>query len=138
MEKVKKRARKSSIIYWTIVAVCMALMMSTQFVFAAEEVTLWSRFKDIMQDFYLKRARCIPCSTEIFCSTAVFLLTMTAIFSSSPPQKGGAAEPLWTTVTELQDRDILPRREATQDKRARTFCGFCGAERIRLFAREKR
>ena len=54
MEKEKKRASKTSIIYWTIVAVCMALMVSMQFVFAAEEVTLWSRFKDIMEDFYLK------------------------------------------------------------------------------------
>lgn len=29
-------------------------VLSMQFVFAAEEVTLWSRFKDIMKDFYLK------------------------------------------------------------------------------------
>lgn len=52
-ERIKKCEWKV-IVYWTAVAIICAVLISLQFVFAAEkEETIWDRFSSIMRDFYV-------------------------------------------------------------------------------------
>lgn len=52
-EKVKRYDWKA-VVYWTAVAMVCALLISLQFVFAAEKTeTIWDRFSSIMRDFYV-------------------------------------------------------------------------------------
>ena len=52
-EKVKGYDWKV-IAYWTAVAMICAVLISLQFVFAAEKTeTIWDRFSSIMRDFYV-------------------------------------------------------------------------------------
>lgn len=52
-ERIKKCDWKV-IVYWTAVAIICAVLISLQFVFAAEkEETIWDRFSSIMRDFYV-------------------------------------------------------------------------------------
>ena len=51
----KETARgKPKVLYWTLVAVVMALIVCIQPTFAAEAETIWDRFSTIMRDFYGK------------------------------------------------------------------------------------
>jgi putative copper export protein len=51
----KETARgKPKVLYWTLVAVIMALIVCIQPTFAAETETIWDRFSTIMRDFYGK------------------------------------------------------------------------------------
>ena len=51
----KETARgKPKVLYWTLVAVVMALIVCIQPTFAAETETIWDRFSTIMRDFYGK------------------------------------------------------------------------------------
>ena len=51
----KEKARgKPKVLYWTLVAVVMALIVCIQPTFAAETETIWDRFSTIMRDFYGK------------------------------------------------------------------------------------
>ena len=51
----KETARgKPKVLYWTLVAVIMALIVCVQPTFAAETETIWDRFSAIMRDFYGK------------------------------------------------------------------------------------
>ena len=51
----KETARgKLKVLYWTLVAVVMALIVCIQPTFAAETETIWDRFSTIMRDFYGK------------------------------------------------------------------------------------
>ena len=51
----KETARgKPKILYWTLIAVVMALIVCIQPTFAAETETIWDRFSTIMRDFYGK------------------------------------------------------------------------------------
>ena len=54
MLKQRKAREKPKIVYWTIVAIIMALMLCIQPTFAAETETIWDRFSNIMRDFYGK------------------------------------------------------------------------------------
>lgn len=52
-EKSKQHDWKA-IAYWTFVAVLCAVLLSLQFVFAAEKTeTIWDRFSSIMRDLYV-------------------------------------------------------------------------------------
>ena len=53
MKKEKVRG-KPKVLYWTLVAVVMALIVCIQPTFAAETETIWDRFSTIMRDFYGK------------------------------------------------------------------------------------
>ena len=51
----KETARgKPKVLYWTLIAVVMALIVCIQPTFAAETETIWDRFSTIMRDFYGK------------------------------------------------------------------------------------
>ena len=51
----KETARgKPKVLYWTFIAVVMALIVCIQPTFAAETETIWDRFSTIMRDFYGK------------------------------------------------------------------------------------
>ena len=51
----KETARgKLKVLYWTLIAVVMALIVCIQPTFAAETETIWDRFSTIMRDFYGK------------------------------------------------------------------------------------
>ena len=54
MLKEQKAREKPKVLYWTIVAVVLALVVCIQPTFAAETETIWDRFSTIMKDFYLK------------------------------------------------------------------------------------
>ena len=52
-EKVK-RCDWKVVVYWTAIATVCALLISLQFVFAAEKAeTIWDRFSSIMRDLYV-------------------------------------------------------------------------------------
>ena len=68
---VKKNGLK--IAYWSIMAVCMALMISMQITMAAETVTIWDRFSAIMKDFY---GRIVAISTIIAVTMAAVALVV--------------------------------------------------------------
>ena len=53
LNKEKTRG-KLKVLYWTLVAVVMALIVCIQPTFAAETETIWDRFSTIMRDFYGK------------------------------------------------------------------------------------
>ena len=51
----KETARgKPKVLYWTLIAVVIALIVCIQPTFAAETETIWDRFSTIMRDFYGK------------------------------------------------------------------------------------
>ena len=51
----KETARgKPKVLYWTLIAVVMAIIVCIQPTFAAETETIWDRFSTIMRDFYGK------------------------------------------------------------------------------------
>ena len=50
----EKPREKLKVVYWTLVAVIMALIVCVQPAFAAETETIWDRFSAIMRDFYGK------------------------------------------------------------------------------------
>ena len=54
MLKEQKAREKPKVLYWTMVAVVLALVVCIQPAFAAETETIWDRFSTIMKDFYLK------------------------------------------------------------------------------------
>lgn len=54
MLKQEKAKGKPKVLYWTLIAVIMALMVCIQPTFAAEAETIWDRFSTIMRDFYGK------------------------------------------------------------------------------------
>ena len=54
MLKQGRAKGKPKVLYWTIVAVVLALLVCIQPTFAAETETIWDRFSTIMRDFYGK------------------------------------------------------------------------------------
>ena len=54
MLKQGRAKGKPKVLYWTVVAVVMALLVCIQPTFAAETETIWDRFSTIMRDFYGK------------------------------------------------------------------------------------
>ena len=52
--KKETTSEKNKVLYWTLVAVVMALIVCIQPTFAAETETIWDRFSTIMRDFYGK------------------------------------------------------------------------------------
>ena len=54
MKKEKTRGKPKVLLYWTLVAVVMALIVCIQPTFAVETETIWDRFSTIMRDFYSK------------------------------------------------------------------------------------
>ncbi len=66
-----KRSGKARIIYWTIVAIVAALMISVQPIMAAE--TIWDRFSTIMRDFY---GRIVAISTIVAVTMAAVALVV--------------------------------------------------------------
>ena len=52
--KKETTSEKTKVLYWTLVAVVMALIVCIQPTFAAETETIWDRFSTIMRDFYGK------------------------------------------------------------------------------------
>ena len=51
MKKQRTKEKKLRNVYWTVIAVLSALIISVQPVMAAQE-NIWDRFSTIMQDFY--------------------------------------------------------------------------------------
>ena len=54
MLKQGKAREKPKVLYWTLVAVIMALIVCIEPTLAAEPETIWDRFSTIMRDFYGK------------------------------------------------------------------------------------
>ena len=52
--KTRKTRGKPKVLYWTLIAVIMALIVCIEPTFAAESETIWDRFSTIMRDFYGK------------------------------------------------------------------------------------
>jgi len=77
MKEVKERRNHSKILYWSLMAVLMALMCSMQLVFAAETVTIWDKFSSIMRDFYLKLVG-ISTIIAVVMTTIAMIIRMTS------------------------------------------------------------
>lgn len=73
MQKQEVKKSRLPIVYWSVLAIFMALMVCTQFTFAAETVTIWDKFSAIMKDFY---GRIVAISTIVAVTMAAVALVV--------------------------------------------------------------
>lgn len=52
MLKPKEKKKNEGVIYWSVVGIVCALLITIEPTFAAEKETIWDRFSAIMRDFY--------------------------------------------------------------------------------------